>query len=195
MCEEVCEWLLQTSVEFCRRRFNVALIMTNQPTQGFPYRSCYKENISYNITHILYIDRWIHSALYWLTAFYQPQNLSGCSEWIILDHPVFLICECAGSCSPRHFRTPPMVPSTLPRTALNSAHFIQNTDPFFQIHWYSAILDSGWFCKCLKTYEFTTDETECNFWFYCAQFQKANLHTLVITTSEMQLPNRYSLRG
>ncbi len=118
VCEEVCEWLLQTSVEFCRRRFNVALIMTNQPTQGFPSQSCYKENISYNITHILYIDRRIHSALYWLTAFYQPQNLSGGSEWIILDHPVFLIWECAGSCSPRHFRTPPMVPSTLSRTAL-----------------------------------------------------------------------------
>lgn len=108
-------------------------------------------NISYNITHILYIDRRIHSALYWLTAFYQPQNLSSCSEWIILDHPVFLICERAGSCSPRHFRTPPMVPSTLPRTALNSSYFIQNTDPFFQIHWYSAILDYGWFWKCLKT--------------------------------------------
>lgn len=134
-----------------RSLWMIVAVMTHQTTQGFPSRSCYKENISYNITHILYIDRRIHSALYWLTAFYQPQNLSGCSEWIIVDHPVFLICECAGSCSPRHFRTPPMVPSTLPRMALNSSHFIQNTDPFFQIHWYSAILDSGWFCKCLKT--------------------------------------------
>lgn len=101
---------VQKSVEFCSHNFTVALIMTNQPTQGFPYWLCCIENISQNITHMLHIDIRIHSALYWLMPFYQPQTFQATrneSSWII---PWLL------------FPYLPMCRQLLPKTLQNTSH-------------------------------------------------------------------------
>lgn len=124
---------------------------------GLPF-SAVLSNISHNITHILSADTRIHSALYWLMPFLSATNLSGYSEWIILDHPVAAFClsvnvqAAAPQDTPEHLPwCNPHCPEQLSLSpTVNSSHFLKNKTPFFRIHRYSAILDGCVSCLGLK---------------------------------------------
>lgn len=117
----------------------------------------YRKHLTKHHTHTLY-RRTNPQCTLLADAVLSATNLSGYSEWIILDHPVAAFSLSANVQAAAPQDTSEHLPWCNPHRpeqlflspTVNPSHFSKNKDPFFRIHRYSAILDGCVSCLSLK---------------------------------------------